>query len=332
MERPVAGDPRRPRVRRRSPRPPPPARPSRSGRSRRRDRSFATCSRISSPSGRGCQPPVGPALHAALASPGVTSITSAGSGPPRGSASRSVAVTIVCDPAGSAASSAARRVSSSSLSTSSRRRSGGGAAAVGGEIGLREDEREHGRALLALRAEAAQIPAGRLDPDVAQVRAERRRAARRSRSKRAVERLHGRRVGLVAQRRRRAGRAPRHARRTRARDPRRARRGRRRARRRGSRRAPSRERPTPGPLRPPAPGAAPRFAGRAPARRSRAGRPAPARGGRACDRRSGGARSGSPFTTASRSGTKTSADRRCRSDSTVGRAAPFTFARFGWPG
>ncbi len=47
----------------------------------------ATWSRTASPMSFGCQPPVREAAHAARASPGVTSITAAGSGPPRGSAS-----------------------------------------------------------------------------------------------------------------------------------------------------------------------------------------------------------------------------------------------------
>ena len=46
------------------------------------------------------------------------------------------------------------------------------AAAVGDQLGLGEQEREHGEALLALRAEAAQLARAGRDHDVVEVRPE----------------------------------------------------------------------------------------------------------------------------------------------------------------
>ena len=78
-----------------------------------------------------------------------------------------------------------RRSGSSSESTSSSRRSGGNAAAVGDQLGLGEQEREHGEPLLALGAEAAKLARAGGEDDVVEVRPEPVTPRSRSRSSRA---------------------------------------------------------------------------------------------------------------------------------------------------
>ena len=85
-----------------------------------------------------------------------------GAGPARAAAPPGpVAVTIVCPTAPIRSLRIRRRLSSSSESASSRSSEGRHPAAVGDQLGLGEEQREHGEALLALRAERAQVAVAR---------------------------------------------------------------------------------------------------------------------------------------------------------------------------
>ena len=107
-----------------------------------------------------------------------------------------------------------RRPGSSSESTSSSSSSGGAVE----QLRLREQQREHGQPLLALRAELAQVAVAARDQHVVEVRAERRSSPRsRSRARRASSSASGRRLGRRTRVARPAGRARRRARRSPAR-------------------------------------------------------------------------------------------------------------------
>ena len=88
------------------------------------------------------------------------------------------------------------------------------AATAGEHLGLGEQEREHREPLLALRAEAAQLAGRARDHDVVEVRAEPRRAALEVAVEPRCERGRARRLAVVGELRRRRARARRRARRT----------------------------------------------------------------------------------------------------------------------
>ena len=100
----------------------------------------------------------------------------------------------------SARASARRRVASSSERTSSRRTSGGVPPLLGDHLRLGEQEREHGQPLLALGAEAPQVPLSRADRDVVEVRPETGDAALQIALEPRLERRHGRRLAAVVER------------------------------------------------------------------------------------------------------------------------------------
>ncbi len=105
-------------------------------------------------------------------------------------------------PARSSSASAARRSPSSSESTSSRSTSGDVPRRSRKRRSLGHHEREHGDALLTLRAEHAEVPPARLDPQVVQVRARASHAAVEVGVEAAVEVGYGRRLALVRKGRR----------------------------------------------------------------------------------------------------------------------------------
>ena len=190
-----------------------------------------------------------------------------------------------------------------------------------------EQQREHREALLALRAEAAQVAAGRENADVVEVRPEARRAALEVAVEAGLERRGSRRLALVAQLA--CGRPSSSAR----------------SAKRGAARRPQRARPAtssaPEPttcsvhgasasrVEKPAPRAAARRCAERPPRRTRP-RDRPRAGERRPSTRSKYARraAGPPLTTARRSGVKTSVATSPRSCSAARSRAPFSVARF----
>ncbi len=205
-------------------------------------------------------------------------------------------------------------------------------AALGEQLGLREQEREHGQPLLSLRAVAAQVAPAGGDPDVVQVRPEPGRAALEILVEPRLESLRARRLGLVEQLaagqpelggalgERRPERRDRLVPRGDEQRP------------RAPRRAASRARPRRATTLRTSPGAAPRFAAPRPRRTPPA---APARAGKSRpSARSKYARraAGPPLTTTSRSGVKTSVATSARSCSAARSGAPFSSARFASPG
>ena len=110
-------------------------------------------------------------LHhaASLTTPAETSSSWSGSA---GSIAASVAVMSAWPTPATRAARIRRRSGSSSDRTSSSRSSGGDAAAIDDQLGLGEEEREHGETLLALRAVAAQLARPDADDDVVEVRTE----------------------------------------------------------------------------------------------------------------------------------------------------------------
>ncbi len=85
------------------------------------------------------------------------------------------AVTSTWPPPRRRSTSAARRSPSSSERTSSRSSSGGRPARLREQLRLREQQREHGHALLALRPVRAELALAGSDPDLVEVRARARR-------------------------------------------------------------------------------------------------------------------------------------------------------------
>ena len=225
-----------------------------------------------------------------------------------------------------------RRSGSSSERTSSSRSSGARAAALLQQLGLAEQQREHGQALLALRAERAQVAAGREDAEVVEVRPERpsRRARDRGRARRSSSSA-ARGLALVAQLGLRQAQLPARSAKARL--------------QRGDRLVPaghelggergsparSRARAPPVRRRPARPAAARRSAAR-PRRRTRPRGRARLGASRPSTRSKYARRAaGPPLTTTSRSGVKTSVVTSPRSCSAARSRAPFSVARLPLP-